>query len=165
LKEEKIMEAQPQTPEPKKTNRTLIIIGGILLACCFLVVVVGLVYQFVIAPSISNTIEAISSTPQGVEVSPGDTGSSTSSDLPSGGLADDTLRLDVWMAVNVASSALGCTPDAAQTTIEVTQDPDLSGKWIEKWAVACTSGGQKAFDVTFTPTAGGGTDYSITTSP
>jgi hypothetical protein len=146
------METQPQAQEPKKSNKVPLIIGGILLACCFLAVVTIVIYQLVIAPKISNTFETINDTLQ-------------TTDLPSGGLASDTLRRDVWMAVGVASSALGCTPDAAQTTIEVTQNPDSSGKWIEKWTVVCTSGGQKTFDVTFTPTAGGGTDYSITTSP
>jgi hypothetical protein len=146
------MEAQPQAPEPKKSNKTLFIIGGILLACCCLAVVAIAVYQLVIMPKISNTFETINDTLQ-------------NTDLPSGGLAGDTLRRDVWLAVGVASSGLGCTPDAAQTTIEVIQDPDSSGKWIETWTVACSSGGQKDFDVTFTPTAGGGTDYSITTSP
>jgi hypothetical protein len=156
------MEAQPQAPEPKKSNKMLFIIVGVLLACCILVIIVGLVYQFVISPSISNTIDAISSTPQGNEASPG---SSTSSDLPSGGNTSDILRRDVWMAISGVSSGSGCTPDVAQTTIEITQGPDSSGIWIEKWTVACSSGEQQAFDVTFTPTAGGGTDYSITTSP
>ena len=159
------MEAQPQTPEPKRSNKTLLIIGGILIACCFLSIIIVLVYQFVIAPSISNTIQAISSTPQGNEAPSSGTGGSTSGNLPSGGRAGDTLRRDVWMSVGAASSALGCTPDAAQTTIEVTQTPDSSGTWIEKWKVACTSGGQKGFDVTFTKTADGGTDFSATTSP
>jgi hypothetical protein len=146
------MEAQPQASEPKKSNKVPLIIGGILLACCFLAVVTIAVYQLVIAPKISNTFETINDTLQ-------------NTDLPSGGLAGDTLRRDVWMSVGAASSALGCTPDVAQTTIEVIQDPDSSGIWIEKWKVACTSGGQKVFDVTFTPTAGGGTDFSATTSP
>lgn len=156
------METQPQVPETKKSNKMLFIIVGVLLACCILAAVVVLVYQFVVAPSISNTIETLSSTPQGNEASPG---GSTSSDLPSGGRTDDILRRDVWTAMSGASIGLGCTPDVAATTIEVTQDPDANGVWIEKWTVAYSSGEQKAFDVTLTPTAGGGTDYSITTSP
>jgi len=146
------METQSQAPEPKKSNKTLFIIGGILLACCCLTVVGILVYQFVIAPKIANTFDTINTTLQ-------------SSSLPSGGLTGDTLRLDVWVKVGAASSALGCMPDAAQTTIEVTQNPDSSGVWIENWAIACTSGGQKTFEITFTPTADGGTDYSASMQP
>ena len=164
------MEAQPQVPEPKKSNRTLLIVGVILLACCCLVVVGGLVYQYVIAPSISNTIsntiQSISTNPPSVETAvPGGSSGSTSSDLPSGGRTDDILRADIWAAMSGASAGLGCTPDVAKTTIDVTQTPDSAGVWIEKWAVACSSGGQKAFDVTFTPSASGGTDYSIKSSP
>jgi hypothetical protein len=146
------MEAQPQVPQPKKSNKIFLIIGVILLACCCLVVIAIAVYQLVIAPKISNTFDTINDTLQYTEV-------------PSGGLTDDTLRRDIWIAIGGASLGLGCTPDATQTTIEVTQDPDASGVWVEKWTVACSSGGQKAFDVTLTPTAGGGTDYNITTSP
>lgn len=146
------METQSQAPEPKKTNKTLFIIGGILLACCFLAVVAVAVYQLVIAPKIANTFETINDTLQ-------------NTDLPSGGRTDDALRLDVWMAIDGAASGLGCTSDVAQTTIEVTQDPDSSGIWIEKWTVACSSGEQKVFDVTFTPSAGGGTDFSASMQP
>ena len=89
------MEAQPQTPEPKRSNKTLLIIGGILIACCFLSIIIVLVYQFVIAPSISNTIQAISSTPQGNEAPSSGTGGSTSGNLPSGGRAGDSLWLQL----------------------------------------------------------------------
>ena len=144
----------------------LLIVGGILLACCCLVVTTGLVYKFFIAPYISNTIQSIGTTPQGIEVPPVTaTGAATLGDLPSGGRTDDILRRDIWAAIDGAASGLGCTTDAAQTTIDVTQAPDANGLWIEKWTVACSSGGPKVFDVTFTPTAGGGTDYSITASP
>jgi hypothetical protein len=146
------METEPQAPEPKKSNKTLFIIGGILLACCFLAVVAIAVYQLVIAPKIANTFETINTTLQ-------------SADLPSGGLTDDTLRRDIWIAVSGVTSATGCEPSAAQTEIEVIQDPDSSGMWVERWTVACSSGDSASFDVTLTPTAGGGTDYSITTSP
>jgi hypothetical protein len=168
---------------PKKNNTVLIIVAVVvaLLCCCCLLA--GAAFAFA-GPAINNTFESIQEdlyetpyegmpasedmpysedTPSGDgEWDLGDYG--LSGYIPSGGLGDDTLRTDTWFYVNLSAAAQGCVVPATgaqNTTIEVTQDPDSSGAWSERWTVPCEDGTTKAFAVSFTPAAGGGTDISV----
>lgn len=84
--------------------------------------------------------------------------------VPQGGRGDDLLRTDAWAQVVLAAALTNkCpTPAATGTTISVSQDPDAAGVWKELWTVACGEGKTVPVDVTFTPSAGGGTDISVT---
>ena len=157
---------QPVNPTTAKPgNRNVIIIVGvaILLCCCIVVVVVGAYYAYqsyqATAQSFNDFAPDISQPPA---TSPSvDVGSS---DLPQGGITDDLLRKDTWQYLGIAALAQSCEPDAAGTTIDVTQEPDAVGIWIERWTVACADGSTKAFDVTFTPDPNGGTNLHVETA-
>lgn len=167
------------TPAPKKNNTVLIVAAVIvaLLCCCCVLIVGGF---SLLGPTVSETFESIEQTipEEFEEVVPfedggqgegdeGDTFNPGFSDvLPSGGLGDEILRTDIWLNLNFASAMNNCIipPDGAQkTNIEVLQDPDSAGVWVERWTVPCDSGEDKSFDITFTPTDNG-TDFSIQTA-
>ena len=77
-----------------------------------------------------------------------------------GGLGDPTLKADVWVSILTAESGHGCS-DVNGTAIDVVQQPNSKGVWIENWTVdAC--GTTSVLKVTFTPDANGGTNYDIT---
>ncbi len=86
---------------------------------------------------------------------PGDGG------LPQGGRSDDVSRAAAWRTILLTGSIFDCaSPTVAGTTIEVVQEPDSSGVWVENWSVACGEGVTKAFTITFAP-AGGATNVNV----
>ena len=164
-------------PLTKKNNTVLIIVAVVAaLLCCCCVLVVG-AFTF-LGPTISNTFESIN---EGIEQGlpyelPAEDGEGGAAEdfgnitpdmpffIPSGGLGDEILRTDTWFNINFTAVTANCVipADGAQKTkIEVVQNPDPSGIWVERWTVPCDDNTTKAFDVTFTPASGGGTDISI----
>ena len=136
------METQiPQDAPAKKTNPLIIVavIAGILLCCC----VIGAAAFFMLN---SNPLGNL-------------TGGA--SDSSYSGRADELLRSDTMLAIaGYEASAYGCeTPTlaAGQVMIPPAQSSDA---WVEVWTVdAC--GATHTYEVTFTPSPGGGTDYSV----
>ena len=65
---------------------------------------------------------------------------------------------DTWQYVAAAAVGQGCDqPIGADSTIEVLQQPDANGVWLEKWTVACSSGDSYAFEVEYILDATGAT--------
>lgn len=171
---------------PKKNNTVLIIVAVVvaLLCCCCILAIAGFAF---LGPAVENTFESIQEdlnempyegmpdsedmpynedTPYSEETPSGDGewDFGLSGYIPVGGLGDDTLRTDTWFYVNLSAAAQGCVIPATgsqETVIEVTQSPDSSGAWSERWTVPCEDGTNKAFAVSFTPAADGGTDISV----
>lgn len=160
--------------QPKKSNIPLIIgiVVAVLLCCCCLVIagvvlfmgpMVGNVYS-----SVNQQLTAmpeIPSMPDGTsEPSDDPTIPGLPSDvIPQGGLGDDVLRANTWAYVIIVAATDGCsTPNAADTAITVTQKQDAGGVWKERWLVACDGSKSVPVDVTFTPSASGGTDINVT---
>ena len=94
---------------------------------------------------------------QGSESDPGE--------APTGGLGNDILRNDTWQAVAAAAAGQGCDqPIGADSTIEVLQEPDAAGVWLEQWIVACQSGDSYDFEVEFVLDDTGAT-YTVRSLP
>ncbi len=167
---------------PKKNNTVLIVVAviAVLLCCCCLSVVAALAF---LGPTVSETFESIEEgieqgvpyemPAEGEDPFPGEgneDGGETyglSDYIPAGGLGDEVLRTDTWFNVTFSAAMASCSipADGAQnTTIDVIQDPDSAGVWVERWTVPCDEGSTKSFDITFTPSASGGTDISIETA-
>lgn len=101
--------------------------------------------------------------PNSVVATPGT--NTDAGEAPTGGLGNDILRNDTWQAIAGAATGLGCDqPVGADSTIEVLQEPDASGVWVEQWTVACQSGDSYDFEVEFVPD-GTGTTYNIRSLP
>ena len=167
-------------PEPQKSNKGLMIgVGGIaivvLLCCCLAIVVIAA--MTIMGPVIGNVFSTInnslltpsvpdfSTLPATPDISDIPTLSSDVSDLiPQGGRGDEILRASAWAQVILSTSLEGCSynPNASDTQIEVTQEPDSSGVWEEQWAVTCDDGSTKPYNVTFTPTTGGSAEINVT---
>ena len=152
-------------------NRILLIIAASVLGlcCCGLIIAVAGFYGFTtiqsattqvipleeFTPSIQDesmtpSIDSTPVVPPDINVDPGE--------APTGGLANDILRHDTWQVVASAALARGCTqPAAADTTIEVLQEPNAAGVWLEKWTVTCSSGDSYAFEVEYILDATGAT--------
>ena len=173
------MEVQPMEEQPKKSNRTLIIVVvALLVLCCCCTLAVAGYYGWQTYRTAQQTIDDfVPALPEFVQPDSGqpeytdpeepsvpdfdipDLGAGTP---PQGGLADNVLRNDTWQFIHISAVALGCNePDAAASRIDVTAEPDSIGIWSERWTIACTSGGEQAFDVDFIPTADGGTTFNI----
>lgn len=160
---------------PKKTNIGLIIgvVAVVLLCCCCLIIIGGYAF-FSVSRAVQGTYSSIEImlTPgaedfEDLPAIPEMPASPYGSDdfIPQGGLGDEVLRADAWVYVMAASAMSGCAAtDASQTTIEVSQEPDSAGVWKEKWTVTCDDGAKKSFDVTFSPSAQGGTTIDVTGS-
>lgn len=173
---------------PKKTNIGLIIgvVAVIILCCCCLIVIGGYAF-FSVSRAVGSTYSSIEImlTPgaEGFEDFPPIPEIPTSPNdeygipelpaspygyddfIPQGGLGDEVLRADTWGYVIVTAAMTGCVAtDASKTSIEVIQQPDADGMWKEKWTVTCDDGTKKSFDVTFTPSAQGGTTINVTDS-
>ena len=165
---------------PKKNNTVLIIVAVVVvLLCCCCVAIIGAVV--LMGPTVGNTFESIQEgIDQGLpeefpyqeenpfgeesqdpdEYNPDQFGQY----IPSGGLGDELLRTDAWVNVALSAAMANCIvpADGAQDTrIEVINNPDASGVWIERWTVPCEAGSSKAFEITFTPATSGGTDFSV----
>lgn len=170
--------------EPPKKNNTVLIVAAVVVAllCCCCVLAAG-AFAF-LGPTVGNTFETIEQgineeypyeeefpyeeeTPysgEGEEDYSDDYPESLSDFVPTGGLGDETLRTDTWFNLNFAAAVNGCvipSDGAENTSIEVLEDPDTDGVWKERWTVPCEDGSEKAFAITFTPAASGGTDFSI----
>jgi hypothetical protein len=77
-------------------------------------------------------------------------------------LADDVSRATAWGTIVLTGSIFDCaSPSPSGTTIDVVQEPDANGVWVENWNVACGGGATKAFTITFTP-EGGFTNVNVT---
>ncbi|HET6822332.1 MAG TPA: hypothetical protein VFH34_06765 [Anaerolineales bacterium] len=88
-----------------------------------------------------------------------------SGEPPTGGLGNDILRNDTWQAVAAAAEGQGCDqPIGADSTIEVLQEPDSAGVWVEQWTVACQSGDSYEFEVEYILDATG-TTFNIRSLP
>jgi hypothetical protein len=174
-------------PTPAKKNYTVLIVVvvvAVLLCCCCLSVVAALT---LLGPTVGETFESIEEgIEQGVPYempaegedpfphpfpSEGDEDDGEtyglSDYIPAGGLGDEVLRADTWFNVTFSAAMESCSipaDGAENTTIDVIQDPDSAGVWVERWTVPCDEGSPKSFDITFTPSASGGTDISIETA-
>lgn len=141
------MDSPVQSEEVRaKSNRTLIIgaMMAVILCCCFAVAAVA---GFFIL-SEADTSEAPQ---QPVEdfAAPSDSAASLP---PSGGLANEVLKNDVWDLMTLAASSVGCQrPSGAGLEIKVLQQPESGGVWVEKWPVRCASGAVNEFEVEFVP--------------
>ena len=117
-------------------NRTLIIVIGVILLCCCVVVIAGAVAYPRISkylnsassgfqnlnPSVTFTPET-ASTSQPSETSQPSSGGSSMVPVP-GGLADPTLKADVWVSILAVESGHGCS-DVNGTAIDVIQQQDF----------------------------------------
>jgi hypothetical protein len=141
------MESQMQLEkEPPKSNRTLIIvvIVAIVLCCCFVVAAAVGFYTLT-----AGTNGAPQEQPVEEVVPPSDPVASVP---PGGGLANDILKNDVWDVMKLGAASMGCQrPSGVGLDIEVLQDPESGGVWVEKWPVRCASGDVYEFEVEFLP--------------
>ena len=166
------METPQSAPEVSvNKNRTLWIIATVIaLCCCSVIVAAAAFYGFFTIRSVGTQPPPLEEfTPSIPEEFP-----TPSIDLetpfvtpdiitdpgeaPTGGLGNDILRNDTWQYVAAAAVGQGCNrPIGPNSTIEVLQQPDASGVWVEKWTVICRSGDSYAFEVTYTLDATGAT--------
>lgn len=147
------MEAQ----QSKKNNTPIIIAVVVIVLCCFCLIAGAAGYyvynlsktgQFNFSPT--DTFTPI---PPILNDNPSTAAPNSSSDFgdaPIGGLGNDVLRKDTWDTMAPAAVGLGCDkPLGADTTIDVIQQPDANGTWVEHWNVACQSGKTYTFEVQF----------------
>jgi hypothetical protein len=158
------MQSPTQAPDSKQaSNRNIIIavVVVIILCCCCTVTAVGGYYgyqSYLAAQSAINDFAI----PTDIPLDPNDPSSPSiplpsfdSKDAPQGGLTDPTTRVTAWTALQIVASVSGCaTPTTEGTTIDVIQQPDSNGEWIEEWNVNCGDGSSKPFKVTLTPVNG-----------
>ena len=156
---------QPTNSQPEKKNNTPIIIAVavIVLCCCCLVAGAAGYYLY----STSKTGQFNYSPPDTFTPIPpilNDTNTEVSganSDIgepPTGGLGNEILIRDTWNVMAPAAIGLGCDkPLGADTTIDVIEQPDENGRWVEHWHVACQSGDEYTFEVEFLLDATGAT--------
>jgi hypothetical protein len=139
------MEDQTLVEEKPNKNRTLIIVTvvAIGLCCCFVVAAAAGYYFY----TNSQTVDMSPALPEEDFVPQSDFGAD---EPPSGGLANDILKNDTWAVMSPAAVGLGCEqPSGSGLTIEVLQQPDAGGVWVEKWPVMCASGDSYEFEVEF----------------
>jgi len=169
------MENQIVTEEkPVNKNRTIIIIVvAIVLVCCCIVAAIAGFYAITTIRSekISPTQASEAITTQEVttqEATPLESTPQPDAGIgepPSGSLGNDVLRRDTWNTMAPAAVGLGCNhPNGAKSTIDVLQQPDKAGTWVEKWTVACDSGKTYAFEVQYILDATGAT-FNIKSLP
>jgi hypothetical protein len=146
--------------KPVNKNRTIIIVVAAIVAgvcCCLVVGVAGFYYL--------TTIRSVESSPTQPNEAIAPQSDTALSPPPRGGLGNDILRNDTWQVIAPAAVGLGCDqPIGANSTIEVLQQPDASGHWVEKWTVVCNSGDTYAFEVDFILDATGAT-FNIKSLP
>jgi hypothetical protein len=162
----------PSEPQAgSKNNRNLIIgvVAAIVLCCCCLVTGIGGYYlyqgyvqaQQVVQefqeyeiPEFPTPVPFDQTDPNSQSI-PEVSGFDFSGDVPSGGLSDDETRLTAWFSVQLIAAISGCeTPTVDGTTINVVQQPDSRGVWVEEWNVNCGNGSFSPQKVTFTPENG-----------
>ena len=76
-----------------------------------------------------------------------------------GSAGDATLQTQVWNLILQIENKQGCS-DVVSDDVDITQQLDTSGTWIEEWTVkAC--GNMRVFKVKFTSNPTGGTNIEI----
>lgn len=140
------MENQTLAEEkPVNKNRTVIIVAGVVIALCFCLVAVAAAGYY--AYTTISSVETSPLQPVDEFISPSD---SETDGPPDGGLANEILKNDTWQVMAPAAVSLGCEqPSGSGMTIEVLQQPDAGGVWVEKWPVMCLSGETYEFEVEF----------------
>ncbi len=147
---------QPVIETPAKKNQTPLIIAAVaivLCSCCIVLAVAGYIGyvriyrgQGIPPQPVEDVVPVVPNDSQSPTLEP----ATTAGDAPIGGLGNEILRNDTWQYVAGAAQAQGCDqPKGTDTAIEVLQQPQ-NGVWVEKWTVACASGGNYPFQVTFT---------------
>jgi hypothetical protein len=126
--------------EKPKSNRTWLIVAGVVLFCCCITAIAAILAW----PTITSLL-----------------GSGTPGTYS--GRADAILKQDVLNAIaNYEASQNGCS----EVTLFMGQDAPGSGQtgdgsWTELWQIlAC--GESHLYEITFTPSPQGGTDFSAT---
>jgi hypothetical protein len=138
-KGENLMNSEVSISEKPKSNRKWFLVGGIALVCLCLVAT-----AIVVVPPIMETLNIVNS---GTIYS---------------GIAEEQLKADVLNAIaGYESSQNGCEHVTLFTgKILVSPDQTGEGAWSEIWQVtACNA--SHLYSVSFTPAAGGGTDFFI----
>jgi hypothetical protein len=152
---------QAEAPASKKKNTPMIIgaVVVVILCCCCLIGLGAFGYSRYVAGKALTDFnnQVATSMPNGS--SPSLPSGSTAGTVPTGGLGDEITRTTAWgyaLTAIVQKDPMSCQqPDAADTTIEVTKQPDSSGVWQERWTVACGGGTSIPVDLTFTPAGAG----------
>jgi hypothetical protein len=158
-------------PAPRSNTALIIVIAIVVVAigCCVVGVGAFAYSRYVAAgnslPGMSGQIATAVSSGSPATGLPSDATaapvlqSGSSSTTPSGGLGDEITRTMAWgraLSAIFQANPMSCqAPDAANTSIEVTQQPDSSGTWQERWTVACDGASAIPVDMTFTPSSGG----------
>jgi hypothetical protein len=153
---------QAGAPAPKANNNKMIIIVVVVvvvLLCCCLIAAGAYAYsRYTASKVLSNINNQLATAEPGGSGTPG-IPSGTVAGVPTGGLGNVTDRGTAWGYALLAitqKDPMSCTaPDAAKTTISVTQQPDASGAWTERWVVDCGGGKTIPVDISFTPAGGG----------
>ena len=162
---------QAAAPAPRSNTALIIVVAIVVVVVGFCLIGVGaFAYSRYVAagnalPGMSGQIATAASGGSPAPSLPSDATaapvlqSGSSSTTPSGGLGDEITRTMAWgralSAIFQANPTSCQAPDATNTSIEVTQQPDSSGVWQERWNVACGNGTSIPVDMTFTPTSGG----------
>jgi hypothetical protein len=128
-------------PVTRKVNHTWMIAGVLTILCCCLTIVVltfGVIF-FSTLDSISVNGEVYS------------------------GLADDQLKNDTLNGIKqYEASQSGCKDVSLFLGSMITSPASsVDGSWLEEWQVN-VCGESHLYSVAFTPSPGGGTDFSIT---
>lgn len=159
------METQTISEAPVKKNQTILWIAAaviFLCCCCAALAAIGFYSYSAIRsvetqelPPFESTVPAL---PDDSELPSEDQDSIPDisgfedgvGEAPEGGLGNDILRNDTWQYVAAAAIGQGCDrPITANSTIEVLQEPDAAGVWLEKWTVVCRSGDEYAYEVEY----------------
>ena len=161
------MEAQQSmdSQSEKKNNIPLIITAVVIVLCCFCLVAgvagyylysksqAGQPFQLIPSDTFTPIPPILNETSTEAPTDNSDIG-----EAPTGGLGNDILRNDTWNVMAPAATGLGCDkPIGRDTTIDVIEQPDANGRWVEHWNVACQSGEQYTFEVEFILDATGAT--------
>jgi hypothetical protein len=164
----------PPTFPQKKTFATCLIVSLVGLVLCGVAAVallLGVVWlgssptDAPHAPSHADSPsnERVAASPHPERPTPAEPPGDTLEDLVhdphlSGTRADETLRRDVLQAVLAGMTPKDCR--VAPQGVHLLSPPQENGAWIEGWDVSICNK-KKRLRITFTPTADGGTDYSI----
>jgi hypothetical protein len=135
--------AQEKSVDKKRTWIIAAVVVIVLCCCCVVLAGVGFYFFKARSPVVSAPIQPNDPLVPGAGADAGDP--------PSGGLGNDILKNDTWQVIVPASIGLGCDqPISSDSTIDVLQQPDANGVWVEKWTVVCASGETYPFEVQYT---------------
>jgi hypothetical protein len=170
---------QPVGENPLRKNRRALILAAVGVAlCCVCLVIAGIsLYSWNSIRGMQTQVfpveEFTPSVPENALTPATDPNSTSGTSIPSldvgeaptGGLGNDILRNDTWQYVASAAQGQGCDqPIGSDSTIEVLQEPDAGGVWLEKWTVVCQSGDSYAYEVEYVLDSTGAT-FNITPLP